>query len=217
MFRLQENTPEIYTKGSRDFQLFCRIYDTMINSVHYNIKSTLMLMDPMQCNDRVLPLLATRVGFFPRSEYLTRLLRYVISSFSDMMKYKGSKKGIEVAVYTLLRAEEHTGEAKIDINSETATVSIYLSTPIENTALLQDILNYVMPIGYDLNIQMYNVGEDQTTQLSSLVVAEESKLTTSDLSKVVRLEDLNYPSNLLLQDNIGNVSSSEILPTNVGE
>ena len=39
MFRLQNNVPEVYVDKSRDFQLFCRLYDSCFGGVKFSIDS----------------------------------------------------------------------------------------------------------------------------------------------------------------------------------
>ena len=39
MLRLENNTPSIYCQKSRDFQLFCRLYDVVNNGVKFDIDS----------------------------------------------------------------------------------------------------------------------------------------------------------------------------------
>lgn len=166
MFRLQENTPEIYTKSSRDFQVFCRTYDILINAIRYSIKSTDNLLNPLLASDKILPLLASRVGFFPKSSYNTHALRLVISTFPYMMKYKGSKKGIEIALYTILKAEENYGNTLITI-SDDQEINIYSEKAIINENLLRDVLSYIIPIGYQINIGVYKQADNApTTQLN---------------------------------------------------
>lgn len=152
MLRLQESTPEIYLKESRDFQTMCRLYDILNNAVRYNIESTRYLLDPKLCNDKVLELLCTRVGFFPKKEYNTNILRSVISAFPFLLKYKGSKKGIELAVDTILKAEQHFGESSIDTET-VGLIKVYLTVPLSNQDLLYDVLTHILPVGYDIVIE----------------------------------------------------------------
>ena len=92
MFRLQNNTPTIYVENSRDFQLLCRLFDYMINGIKYDINSILNILNPMKINDRMLNLLCTKLGFFPKNQYDSRTLRYILSTFPYIIKNKGTKK-----------------------------------------------------------------------------------------------------------------------------
>ena len=64
MFRLQNNTPSYYVNNSRDFQLFCRLYDYINNGVKFDIDSIININDPLKINDRLLNLYGSKVGFF---------------------------------------------------------------------------------------------------------------------------------------------------------
>jgi len=167
MFRLQENVPEVYVKQSRDFQLFCRIYDMINNAIRFNAKSTDTLLSPLQTSDKMLQLLATRVGFFPKSEYNTEALRQVISAFPYIIKYKGSKLGIEMALNTILKAENQYEKTIINFDVENSMINIYTKNRLQSEDLLRDVLSYILPVGYDLDISTY-VEEDLSDSPSQL-------------------------------------------------
>lgn len=226
MFRLQENVPEIYTKSSRDFQLFCRIYDILNNAIRYSVKSTDYLLNPFLVNDTILPLLATRVGFFPKSEYNTHALRLIISVFPYMMKYKGSKNGIKIALNAILKAENNYGESIIivskDDTEDTASivgdekVMIYTEFPIKNELLLRDVLSYILPIGYELEIGRYtSYNGDITTQNSVQDYPLQIKTKLTEISKVVGFNELNNGNiNFTLNPTI--MSNSDITKNTIG-
>jgi hypothetical protein len=160
MFRLQDNVPQIYVEESRDFQLFCRLYDCINNGVKYDIDSMITLLDPMLCKDRVLDLLATKVGFFHNSYIESDILRYIISAFPYILKYKGSKRGVKEAVITILRAEGKFEIPQIDINNENYEIKIELNkTNIKNKKALDEVLKYILPIGYTYSIGSYTTRE----------------------------------------------------------
>lgn len=221
MIRLQENVPEIYTKASRDFQLFCRVYDVINNSTRFSVKSTRTLLDPMLTSDRMLPLLATRVGFFPKYEYNTNALRLVISVFPYMMRWKGSKKSIEIALYTVLKAEGHFGELDVTINSSTSTIRIFSDTKIDNEILLKDVLSYVLPIGYDVIIQYSKTDRSSTTQMVAEDTLDTSILYDTTISRVLSASEISSinsddSTSLVYKDSIGNQSVS-VVPNKKGE
>lgn len=164
MFRLENNVPEVYIKESRDFQLFLRLYDYVNNGVRFGIKSIDNLLDPLKCNDRVLPLLCTRVGFFPKSEYNTYALREIISAFPLILKYKGSKKSIQIALNTILKAENNYGDSIIEIDPNRSEIAIYTEKSIVNKILLEDVLSYTIPTGFTLSIGKYDIANRDVTK-----------------------------------------------------
>ena len=167
MFRLQDNVPEVYVKSSRDFQLISRLYDLSNNAVRFDVKAMRSMLDPALANDRILLLLATRVGFFPKHEYNTYALRQVISSFPYILKNKGNKTGIRIALYTILKAEGNYQRSNVDLSPDDYIVNIQVEKPLINEQLLRDVLEYVLPIGYAVNItySKFYTFEDTGTQM----------------------------------------------------
>ena len=155
MFRLQNNTPPIYTEGSRDFQLFCRLYDCVNNAVRFDINTITNILDPLKANDRILELMCTKIGFFTKYDFDADVLRAILSTFPYIIKYKGSIKGIELAVSTILKLEGNNLPPKILIDNTEHIINIYISTSIFNTNALDELLDYVIPIGYTYSVQEY--------------------------------------------------------------
>lgn len=224
MFRLQDNVPQIYVEESRDFQLFCRLYDCINNGVKYDIDSMITLLDPMLCNDRVLDLLATKVGFFHNSYIESNILRYIISAFPYILKYKGSKKGIKEAVCTILRAEGQFEIPQIDINNNTYNIKIELSkTNIENKKALDEILRYILPIGYTYSIGSYTTSEptdefniyDMKADLMINPAVSTSQVRGSSRIKSEN-GDFNFKSSLE-DNNIGAFINTQVIGSSIKE
>lgn len=175
MFRLQNNVPEIYVSESRDFQLFCRLVDFLVNATKYNIDSITDVLDTTKINDNILSLLATKLGFFPKYHYDSNTLRYMLAAFPYMMKYKGTKKAIEIAVTTILKSEANTEIPVInvinvdDAGDLTYKIEIYtLTKKLESRLALEELLTYVIPTGYILDIT-YGYKVDTSSQPTSIV------------------------------------------------
>lgn len=216
MFRLQENVPEIYVNQSRDFQLFCRIYDIINNTLRYNAKSVDNLLNPLKVNDNMLQLLATRVGFFPKSEYNTETLRQVISAFPYMVKYKGSKQGIEMAINVILKAENNYSNSFIYIDNNNSQITIYTEKKIKNENLLRDVLTYILPIGYDLIIGTYTKPKDKTTsQLYISDSLEQAYRDASSISKIMSAQEIidlaNSQESKVVKQGIGSYTTTQVL------
>lgn len=182
MFRLQNNVPQTYIEQSRDFQLLCRLYDSINNGVRFDINTITNILNPLKVNDRVIQLLATRVGFNIEEETDTNLLRYILSAFPYALKYKGTKKGINYVVSAALKAEHSSDPPIIDIvnesynpnksgeeNPDHFTIAIHLpvkiNTSTQNTLL--EALKYIIPTGYLVSIDAYypKGRGDRTTEL----------------------------------------------------
>ena len=154
MFRLQNNVPAVYVNESRDFQLLCRLYDFLFNSAKYDINSITSILDSMYINDRMLPLLCTKLGFFTEKQFDSKTLRYILNAFPKIMKYKGCKKGIELAVTTILKLEGDYSVPIIEYERDSQYKQLYninIYTSIinpESKQALSEILKYVLPLGF---------------------------------------------------------------------
>lgn len=147
MFRLQENVPEYLINESRDFQLFCRLYDCLNNGTKFDTDSIVRVMNTTTCGSRFLKLLETRLGFFTDGQYTDTEIRDILMGFCDMVKYKGSILGISRAVRSFLIAKNIKVATIIKYNNIDNQVSIGLRSRNLDTSLLDDMLRYVMPAG----------------------------------------------------------------------
>lgn len=151
--RLQENVPEVYINASRDFQLLCRLYDCMINSVKFSIDGVLRVIDTRLCSNPLLSLLQTKLGFFTEKDFSYDEIRYVLRAFPDIIKYKGSKRGILQAVYVFCKLKHIQTIPNIEIINKQNDKPIYqiniilYATP-QDTTLLGEIFRYILPTGY---------------------------------------------------------------------
>ena len=181
LFRLQNNTPSYCVEQSRDFQLFCRIFDASFNGTKFDIDSMIQVLDPAKVNDRMLELYCTRVGFYPTKSIDAKVLRYIIAAFPFIIKNKGTKLGIQQCIYTILKAENSTLPPYVEIininlsenSNDDYVINIYTPIKLFNEVALRELLRYVVPAGYTYNIILYNAlldgFTDQTTNLDELI------------------------------------------------
>ena len=194
MFRVQRNVPEVYVNESRDFQLLSRLYDCWQGSVNYNVLSMVNSLEPTTALDRVLELLATRVGFFPRVRLDANILRYIIASFPYILKNKGTSTGIKEAVYAIMKAEvdpKATEEVVITIDNYDRNVIIATQNDIYNKLALREVMRYVLPFGYTYSLVRYtsnpspenkiSINEDVNTKQVKTI--ESSAIQTSEADK----------------------------------
>lgn len=186
MFRLQDNTPEVYVNNSRDFQLFCRLYDVINNGVRFDANTITDILNPMLINDRMLDLLCTKIGFFTRENIPNDVLRVILSSFPYAIKYKGSKTGILYAVCAILKMEGTFEVPEIIINDETYEVQIYTSVDIKNKKALSEYLKYILPVGYTFILEQYiKYDEDiSTVNIGSTINTLQNMIYNSSSSQV---------------------------------
>ena len=182
MFRLQDNVPQNYVSQSRDFQLFCRLYDYIGNGVKFDIDSMLSILDPMKVKNNMLKLLAIRVGFFPTRELDDTIMRYIISTFPIVTKLKGTKRGICACIDTVLRARNINATYSVDIDNEDYTIDIAIKSEFDRIAL-EEYLRYIIPPGYITTMSIAQAFE-ATTQVDQISVIHTYIDTNTSVSSV---------------------------------
>ena len=166
MFRLQDNVPDIYVNESRDFQLLCRLYDCVLNGVKSDIDTMVNINVPFKANEKVLNLLALKVGFFTDKYIPTSLLRWIIPTFPWARRFKGSLYGIKLAVNTISKFENIQQNPIIQVNSLKRLIVINTYKLFNNTTALDEYLKYIMPTGYTYEISLI-IGEIERVTITN--------------------------------------------------
>ena len=178
LIRMTRNVPDVYAAQSRDFQMLLRLLDVVVNNIKFKTDSILDLVNTQDCEDVYLDLLATKVGFFTSTPVEYKYLRKILEAFPYIIKYKGSRKGIELAVKLFLKlnqlkgsdidGDSDTGDFKVDITNvetirnEDGEITGYIDKyeiliTVQyfklKTDLLDEILKYILPPGYVVKYQ----------------------------------------------------------------
>ena len=153
MIKTENLVPHVYYKESRDFQLFGRIYDVIINYVKTNID----LMENFPINNhtdsKLIELLCRTLGFENKTDYRVDDLNVICSIFIDLIKNKGTKGAIEKLAKTILNIENIKEKATIVVLDSTISnikhIDIYVPEMSSNPELklFEDILDYIIPAG----------------------------------------------------------------------
>ena len=175
MIRLQDKTPEVYCSESRDFQLFCRLYDCAVNGIKFDIDTIPDILDAMTCRSSMLQLLQTKVGFFTNKQLTDDALRYVLTAFPMMVKNKGSLKAVQQAVNVFFKVNGIRSEVQIWSVSEPTqiydtwvddhTIIIGINSTIKDVSLLEEIFRYILPTGFGYYFYFYNQVDEITSYL----------------------------------------------------
>jgi hypothetical protein len=156
IIRIANLLPEIYNSESRDFQLFTHILDLVQNSIKFDIDHIIKIINTEEIPSEYLDNLQTKVGFLTNNTYTEGELRFILSAFPWLIKYKGSKQGIIICVNAFLKARGVHGTPLVEINNHPDyTIKIGISADRIDTTLLEDVLSYVVPSGYLYEIYFY--------------------------------------------------------------
>ena len=217
MIRTQNKVPYVYVDKSRDFQILCRAYDLTYNQIKHSIDSMRYILSSKECNDSVLPLLSTKLGFDYYQNLEGDALRAVLDGFPSAVKYKGSLLGIKRAINIWLKALHLETVVYIDVFNvlggtynlvessnrkiggyigqtpiPTYTIAIGVGGQPRDYSLLEDILKYIKPTGYSL--YFYFFSEFSTEQTPVLHASEDKAslvLVSDSVNSVVRGGELN--------------------------
>lgn len=194
MFRLQERMPDAYISNSRDFQLFCRLYEVILNGIKFDIDSIININNADKINERLLQLLAIKEGFFTDYQFDSNTLRCILKSFPYIIKYKGTKQGIRMAVNTILKLENSSESPTIDIGSNgTITVAVKLDV-IEHRQALEELLKYVLPVGANIQFIYNTRTEKSSSQVKSSSIINTMKNNPMFISSVLKSKSDKVPN-----------------------
>lgn len=156
LFKLEENVPDIYVEMSRDFQLLCRVYDILVNSNIITQSKIRQQLNIDQIDDKLLKLLAGRLGFSSDNYIPTEVMRSILLQFPFMIKNKGTKVGIEQAIRSVIKQTSKVNSVYVsDITIATGKINVTVESDdisAVDTSYLSDVLKYVVPVGCTVNV-----------------------------------------------------------------
>lgn len=149
MIVMQNNVPEIYYNTSRDFQIIARALEVLANYEKTNVDIIKAFPQSKNFDIHLLTLLAYTLGFTSKHNYNTNDLFNLCATFSKILKYKGSWTAIELAVHTLLNAQQIDKEARVEADKhDSYNILIYLPIEVKDIVLLEDLFDYILPCGF---------------------------------------------------------------------
>lgn len=157
MVHIEKLVPEIY-RDSRDFKVFLKLLDIVINSQKYDIDNWTTLYDPLLCIDKFLPLLSDIIGYRYDNTLSVTENRIIMNEFNSMIKNKGSEIGLKIATALSMNAQLASDpESKEYIHAvnqlqflelyydyETGIISICYPSDLKK---IRDLFKYVRPVG----------------------------------------------------------------------
>ena len=184
MLKTQYLTPEYYYKESRDFQFFGRLFDILSNYLKTEID--LIRSFPINNNQSALftELLLRTLNFRPKRDYQLNQLQALSKSWVNIIKHKGSKQGIDLLIKCILRAENISNDYNIKIDDTGKIPHIYIQVrdliSSQESALLEECLNYILPINTLFTIQDIN----NLNEFTPMNIWVEENTTASKVSRV---------------------------------
>ena len=193
LFKLEENVPDVYVEMSRDFQLLCRVYNILVNSNIITQSKIRQQLNIEQIDDKLLKLLAGRLGFSSDNYIPTKVMRSILLQFPFMIKNKGTKVGIEQAIKSVIKQTSKvnsvyvsditiaTGEIKVTVESDDASAV--------DMSYLSNVLKYVVPVGYTVNVA---VSQTYTSPTVARNYRKMIKSRTVGQSKIIKQQIIKF-------------------------
>lgn len=196
LFKLEENVPDIYVEMSRDFQLLCRVYDIFVNSNIITQSKIRQQLNIDQIDDKLLKLLAGRLGFSSDNYIPIEVIRNILLQFPFMIKNKGTKIGIEQAIKSVIKQTSNVSNVSIssissvNINDGEIDVTVVSDdASAVDTSYLSDVLKYVVPVGYTVNVIISQASTGSTIIRNS---RRKLKARVVDKPKIIKQQIIKF-------------------------
>ena len=212
MIKLQNLTPEVYYKESRDFQLLGRLFDLVLNAVKTDTDLLYNLPLSTNSDEKLLELLALTLGFKPKHQYNARNLKAVCSVFSEILRNKGSIKAIKIACEALFNSMDISQQLDYDFTKgkDNTELNLYIAKDFGDITLLNDLLSYILPAGMSCNIiREFHVLTDSNTNIGISDSVTKTKINTIETSKIIK--DFTGVSSATISNKAGFSVNSEII------
>ena len=209
MITLQNYTPEVYYKESRDFQFIGRLFDLVLNSIKTNADLLYYLPLGIQSDEKLLELLALTLGFKPKHQYTAKQLRAVCSVFSEILRNKGSITALKIACEALFNAMDIS--QALDYNftegKDKTELNLYLPPDFEDITILNDLLSYVLPAGMSCNI----IKELHVTTTTYTAIGVEDTVTWTAYTESTLYPQIPRLSTTTADTNSNTVKTSDVI------
>jgi len=168
--KVEKLIPEVYYSQSRDFSYIGRLLEILFNYMKTGADCISVNPNSVNIDATIIELMALTLGFESKHRYVTRDLIYVISSFSNLIRKKGSKTAIIEAIKLLMNSQKIETNLLTDadfifINDYVLTVNI--PEQMTDTILLEDLFDYILPTGM---LYKFNRVIPQPKNVSTLAV-----------------------------------------------
>ena len=211
--KVEKMLPEVYYKESRDFAYIGRLLEIIFNYMKTASDCVNMHPDNENIDANVVDLLVDTLGFDSKHTYITKDLIFIASSFSELLRKKGTVDAINLAIRLLLNSQGVKKSADFNFVENSALSELEIKIPDELTdiVLLEDIFDYILPVGTTYKFTRVSIGDSKQEskyEVSSTVEIKHSVAETSDdeLGIVATKESLSETA----ETNIGTIATGVV-------
>lgn len=193
MIKLQDLTPAVYYKQSRDFQFIGRLYDLVLNYIKTNTANLSNLPIGKNMDEQLLTLLAFTLGFKPTKKYNSKQLLAICSVLPTILRHKGSIQALVLATNALLAAEGVKQPLDYTLHPNQG-ITLYVAQELDDLSLFTDLLDYLLPAGLSCNIikesQIVSAAETVLKVTDTVNVQYQDETLLSNITPKHRIADL---------------------------
>lgn len=215
MVRTETQVPSNYYTRSRDFQLLGRIFDLSMNSSKDYADSVRGCADGTALDGRMMSLLAKTVGFDCRDGHAASDLMMACRGFKSILRRKGSEQAVIDCVSLMMRAQNVDDTFDVTIINKDGGADVYevlvlVPKELSDITLLEDLLDYVLPAGYVLNIVVGLSGNGDVGELDAKVKTEHTSVKYADdaIGKVYGDKDDSCDSTAVIMSTVYDPNST---------
>lgn len=178
--------PSVYPTISRDFQYLSWLINIVLNSVKHNVDD-LYDLPKSQNNPQLTELLALTLGFKVKRNYDQAQLAALVSVIPSLLRYKGTKKAIEMAGAALMNAAGST--EMFDCHLEDNCLKVLLPKDLIDTNLFMDLLPYILPAGVTCEVvRKSQAYKEVSTEIEYFDKLQTEKVLDFDATKVTTFD-----------------------------
>jgi hypothetical protein len=176
------------------------LYELILNSAKTNSEILYNLPFNENIDTKLLDLVTSTLGFKSLHNYNIQALVAACTTFTELLRNKGTEQGMDLLVTTLVAAEGLDTRTDISHIIEGNIVTIFVPLEFRSIALLRDLLDYILPAGMSYKVNRHvNIQKNQKTT----IISKDRLL----VAKVPNIDPANYliPDTLLsvITDNPG--------------
>lgn len=190
MIKIQNMVPNVYYNQSRDFQLFGRIFDVVLNYLKNNseiIHDSAININP---NQQLLELICNTLGFKTIHNYDNNQLLGLCSIFISCMKRKGTASSLELLLKMVCSLQNSSEDPNVEYNYETDDLEIYIPSDITDLTLIRDVISYILPAGTSYSIVAQNATDvtidSELDIMTNIKVTETWNPSSSSILNITR-------------------------------
>ena len=194
MINFSNQVPSVYTSASRDFQYLSWLINIVLNSVKHNV-DTIYDLPNSKANPMLTELLALTLGFRIKRSYDKDQLAALVGILPSLLKYKGTKKAVIMAVRAMLRATGSTGDFDDTKHYKVLNgtlLEVTLPEDLIDVTLFLDLMPYILPAGMSCRV----------VRKTSRIDTYTTEINYSDVLKAAWVNDISLDTNTNRNTNV---------------